>query len=1050
MRYRSRKKFALGATAMVMALAAGSVALTVTESSVSAAPVTLTFLSFNDFHGRINQATGANPNTAKFATTIENLRLAAPGGEANTLLVSAGDNFGASEFASSSANDQPTIDVLKALDVSASSVGNHEFDKGFSDLKDRVINGANGVDFPYLGANVYAKGTTGPALLQEYAIFDMGGIKVGVVGAVTIETPALVSPLGVASLDFGDPVVAVNRVADQLTDGNAANGEAQIIIAAFHEGSPVTTSVADGVAASSTFANIVNNTSAKVDVIFNGHTHQAYAFDTSIPSSASTRPLVQTGSYGANIGKVEVTYEPDTDTVSTYTRAVVPTKDTVVNLALPRVAAVNTIVTNALAAAAVIGNVPVATVSADITTAWKSGGYTGPNGTFVSANVPVDRDNRSKESSLGNLVADALLDTLDDVQYGSATIGVVNPGGLRNELYYAPDGVITYGEANAVLPFVNNLWTTSLTGVKFKQMLEEQWQRTSPVVSGTNPIPNNPLGTYLQLGLSDNVTYTFDEGRALNDRITSIVIDGVPIDPAASYRIGTFSFLATGGDNFYAFQSGTAVRDTGLIDRDGWIKYLTANSPVSPDFARQAVAAGALPTSAVAGSNIALSLSALNLTSLGSPQNTSVEVFLGGIDIGSTPVAADGSVSINLPVPNTVPAGQQPLQVVAQPSNTTVTIPVTVTSTTPSKPYKPLIFSQEPPASIQVVRLADSREGVGFAKAPLVQGNEYQLVVAGKSGVPATAKAVAVNVTALNSTVDGFINVYPCGTSATNPLASVLNQVPGKIVANLAIVDIGAGGAICLRTNTATDVVVDLQTYYRANSDLESLTPVRLVDTRTAVGLPSKLSANVPVALKVAGLDGVPADASSVVLNITSTESPAGYITAYPCGTEPPLASNLNTWEGHAIANLAVVGVGANGEICFRSSNTTHLVIDLQGYFGAGADYNAMTPVRALDTRVTQKPLESNVFREIPIAGLYGVPKIADQVTVNVTAVGATGPAFITVYPCGALPFVSSGNASPDRIVATLAVVDLSKTGSICVLSNLKTDLVVDVQGWAG
>ena len=1031
MQYRSRKRFALGA--LSMALIGGSVAMTVSAPPASAAPVTLTFLSFNDFHGRINSTV-----TAKFATTIENLRIAAPGGAANTLLLSAGDNIGASEFTSSSANDQPTIDVLNALDVDASAVGNHEFDQGFSDLKNRVIDGATGVDFPYLGANVYNKGTLTPAL-EEYAIFNMNGVTVGVIGAVTIETPSLVSPGGITTLDFGDPVVAVNRVADQLQDGNPANGEAEIIIAEYHEGATVNTNLAAAIASNTAFASIVNDTNDKVDVIFNGHSHNAYAFDAPIPGGGGNRPIVQTGSYGANIGKVELTLDDSTNVVSAYAAGVLPTNTTVVNLALPRVAAVNTIVTNAIAAAAVIGNVAVASVTADITTAWKTGGYVA--GVYTGGRLPTDRDDRANESTIGNLVADALLDTLQDPQYGAAEIAVVNAGGLRNELYYDVDGVITYGEANAILPFINNLWTTSLTGAQFKQVLEEQWQRNGMGV---------PSGAYLQLNLSDNVTYTFDASRAINDRITSISIDGYPIDSAASYRIGTFSFLAAGGDNYHTFKLGTNIKDTGLVDRDAWISYLTANSPVAPDFARQSVGAAALPTTATAGANVSLSLNKLNLTSLGSRQNTSVEVFLGGVSLGTSTVdntVPAGTAAITMMVPNSVPSGSQPLQVVALASNTTVTIPVTVTSPTPSIPYKPLVFSQEPAPSVASTRLADSREGVGFAKAKLVQGTTYELAVAGKSGVPLTAKAVAVNVTALNSTVDGFINVFPCGSS---PTASVLNQVPGKIVANLAIVDIGTGGKICFTTNTPTDVVVDLQTFFAANSDLESLTPVRIVDTRTPLGLPGKLASNVPVELQVTGVNGVPTDASAVVLNLTSVDSPSGFVTAYPCGTPPPVASNLNTWVGHAIANVAIVGVGAGGKVCIRSSNATHLVVDLQGYFGAGADYNAMTPVRALDTRTNTKPLESNVFREIPIAGLYGVPTLADQVAVNVTAVDAVGNAFITVYPCGTLPTVSSGNTSPDRIVATLAVVDLSDSGSICVLSNLKSDLTVDIQGWTG
>ena len=150
--------------------------------------------------------------------------------------------------------------------------------------------------------------------------------------------------------------------------------------------------------------------------------------------------------------------------------------------------------------------------------------------------------------------ANALRDTLAPANLGGAQIGVVNPGGLRDELFYKQtgvegDGVITYAEANNILPFVNNLWTTTLTGAQFKTMLEQQWQRDA---SGAIP-----TRSYLQLGLSDNVTYTYDDTLPEGSRITSITINGAPYDPAASYRIGTFSFLITGGDNFRIFTQGT-------------------------------------------------------------------------------------------------------------------------------------------------------------------------------------------------------------------------------------------------------------------------------------------------------------------------------------------------------------------------------------------------------------------------------------------------------------------------------------------------------------
>ena len=258
---------------------------------------------------------------------------------------------------------------------------------------------------------------------------------------------------------------------------------------------------------------------------------------------------------------------------------------------LPRVAKVDAIVKAAKAYADPIGLQPIGTQTASITTAYTGGSFTGPGNTYVAGsggpNSKVGRDDRASESTLGDLVANALRDTLAPADLGGAEIGVVNPGGLRDELFYNQtgaegDGVVTYAEANNVLPFVNNLWTTTLTGAQFKTMLEQQWQRDAER-QGADPRRT------CSSGLSDNVTYTFDDTLPEGSRITSITINGQPYDPAASYRIGTFSFLVTGGDNFRIFTQGTNAKDSGLVDRDGWIGYLTAHPPVSPDFARQSV-----------------------------------------------------------------------------------------------------------------------------------------------------------------------------------------------------------------------------------------------------------------------------------------------------------------------------------------------------------------------------------------------------------------------------------------------------------------------------
>ncbi len=706
-------------------LAAGSLTLGVTPPAAAETPTVINLLSINDFHGRINDS------TVDFAETVEKLRqdsLIANGGVDNTLLVGAGDLIGASEFASAVAQDQPTIDVMNALGMATSAVGNHEFDQGFADLTDRVVPAA---EWTYLGANVYQKGTTTPAL-PEYSISTVNGLDVAVIGVVTQETPALVGPAGVATLDFGDPVAAINRVADQLTDGDPANGEADVLVASIHEGAPAGENAGgtleSQVAASQVFSSIVNGTSPKVAAILNGHTHQTYAWDGPVPATdgegvGATRPIIQTGNYGENVGQIQLTVDADTNAVLDYTVANVPVSaDIVFDPQLgtpPSIPEISGIVTAALDYADEVGSQPIGSVTADITTAFSGGtygadGYGGPD---------AKRDNRAAESTLGNLVADSLLDVLAPEDRGGAEISLVNPGGLRAELLYGDDGVITYAEANAVLPFVNNLFTTTLTGTQLVAVLEQQWQTVVNADTGAVEVPSRP---YLQLGLSDNISYTFDpdpdgDGVTVGDlddqgkHIQTVVVDGEPVTADATYRVGSFSFLLQGGDNFTAFTQGTDTRDSGLIDRDAWIGYLQANPGVSPEFDKHAVAVTGLADLPESGGTTTLNVSTLDLTSLGAPANTTLSTRLlafpegGGepavTELGSVPVSG-GAAS----VPFTVPApGAYYLQMSAAPSGTVVTVPIlvlggeTTAPTTPGTPTTTPSATTTPTTSAPVV-----------------------------------------------------------------------------------------------------------------------------------------------------------------------------------------------------------------------------------------------------------------------------------------------------------------------------------------------------------
>ncbi len=533
----------------------------------------------------------------------------------------------------------------------------------------------------------------------------VGGKDVCVIGAVTEETPALVSPAGITDVDFGDPVDAINRVVDEIRD------DCDVLVATLHEGAaegmPEGATLEEEIADSATFAKIVNGIDADVDAIFTGHTHKQYAWKAPVPGQpGKVRPVVQTGQYGEFVGHVVLGVDPTTNEVSLKTlgnvRRVTAADSTLLGIS-PRVVDVRDIVQDALRAADVIGRVPKGEITADITRALGGGTYV--DGKYTGGTS----EQRQNESTLGNLVGNALRDSLSSEELGAAEIGVVNPGGLRADLTYAGtgtdgnnDGVVTFAEANAVLPFVNNLWTLTLTGAQFKAVLEQQWQ------------PAGSSRPFLHLGLSDNVSVTYDPTRtALQGRVTSVFVDGEPLDLDRDYRIGTFSFLAVGGDNFTAFAQATDITDTGLVDRDGWISYLETNKPTAPAYDRRQVAASSLPTSVAADDEVSFTLGnaaavvgaqTLNLNSLGAPANTTVEAAYveGGTstDLGSFPVAADGTAPISFTAPATVAPGST-FTFTAQPSGTVVTVPGAGVTIPPSSTT---VSATSSPAKVQVLK----------------------------------------------------------------------------------------------------------------------------------------------------------------------------------------------------------------------------------------------------------------------------------------------------------------------------------------------------------
>ena len=638
-------------------------------------PVSIDVVTVNDFHGRI-EADGAAAGAAVLAGAVNQFRAENP----NTIFAGAGDLIGASTFTSFINDDNPTIDALNAAGLDVSAAGNHEFDQGWADLRDRVQERA---DWEYISSNVFLTETGEPALAPAW-VKELDGVRVGFVGAVTEDLDSLVSPDGIKDLEVRSIVDSVNAVADDLRDGDESNGEADVVILLVHEGA--TTVDVSSITPDSPLGEIVYGVDDDVDAIVSAHTHLAYNH------VIDGRPVVSAGQYGENLGLMNIQVDPKTKDLISITNEIKPLTSGGKPL-YPADPEVADIVAKAKAEADVLGAVKVGEITGDFNRARQSDGKT---------------ENRGGESTIGNFVA--------DVQKWAtgADLALMNPGGVRANLTYAssgandPDGNVTYREAATVQPFANTLVTLTLTGAQLKSVLEEQWQ------------PAGSARPFLKLGVSKEFTYTYDPAAAQGSRITSMTLNGEPVDLAAEYTVAANSFLAAGGDNFASFALGTGKRDTGKIDLQSMVDWFAANGTAVPDNAQRAVGVSLSAPDAdgySAGDQVTVSLSSLAF-SAGEPAPGEVTLSLGDTVLATGAVdptvvdASDeaGRATLTFTVPSGV-VGDQALTVSVAGTGTTARVPFT-------------IAGEENPEFQGTIALESSKVAAG--KKLTISGSGYQ------------------------------------------------------------------------------------------------------------------------------------------------------------------------------------------------------------------------------------------------------------------------------------------------------------------------------------
>ncbi len=356
-------------------------------------------------------------------------------------------------------------------------------------------------------------------------------------------------------------------------------------------------------------------------------------------------------------------------------------------------------------------------------------------------------------------------------------------------------------------------------------------------------------------------------------------------------------------------------------------------------------------------------------------------------------------------------------------------------------------------------RVFDTRD----SGAPIPADGTLDVEVLGQAGIPMSGvRAVALNVTATESTGDGFLTVW--ATGQPRPLASTHNLGPGSTAANQVIVPVGDGGRVSFYSQAGTHLLADVAGYFVASGAssggrIVPLAPQRLLDTRDGGAAVPGPGAVLNVA--VAGRGGVPSTgAAAVIVNLTATEAAApGYVTAFPSGQALPRASTLNLERaGHTVANLAIVPLGADGAISLATQASAHLVVDVAGYMtgfdaavSAAGLFVPVTPARLFDTREPPSPgpVAAGGVLTVPVSGIAGVDASAGAVVMNLTATQAAAPGYVTAWPFGPMPLASHLNLTAVGETRPNAVlVPLSPGGSLNLTTQSGAHLLADAAGW--
>ncbi len=561
------------------------------------APFSVKIIGFNDYHGNLQSPGNFAVNLAVppaqrtpvggaefIAAHVNRLKAQNP----NHVVVGGGDMIGATPLISSLFFDEPAVETLNRIGLEFNAVGNHEFDKGSPDLLrlqrggcklDNGVVDANscqgakvgtpvpfeGARFQWLSANVIVS-ATGQTLLPAYGVKRFNGVPMAFIGMTLKDTPGIVTPTGVAGLEFRDEAATVNALVPKL---RAEGIEAIVVLV--HEGGVQTGALADingceGDLAGSAIARIVGQLDDAVDVVISGHTHAAY--NCRLPNAKGRKiPVTSASAFGRVLSDIDVTIDPARRDIvdATVSNRLVDRTDPAVS-----------------ADAAVLGIVK---------------GYdamVAPRAAVVIGSIATELPNNARDAACnmpaGALIADAQLAATAAPAFGAAAIAFMNPGGVRTPGFTYKqrdnegDGNVTYGEAFTTQPFGNSLVTMTLSAQDIKDVLEQQFAGCRGQAATATRI----------MAPSAGFKYRWDGSKACDARISAVTLtrdgrsetlvdeQGKVLDPMREYRVTVNSFMASGGDSFSTFLKGRAPLG-GAQDIDALVAHMAQfKSPRPP------------------------------------------------------------------------------------------------------------------------------------------------------------------------------------------------------------------------------------------------------------------------------------------------------------------------------------------------------------------------------------------------------------------------------------------------------------------------------------